>query len=1007
MRYAPLEVSRLFKRLLSVFVTAMLLAGCADSSGGNGVGTSGNVNPQPGYCDVRNQGCPCSTEGATAECGKVVKQMGDYLTCSLGQMSCHGGKWGTCEGDQVVTKSVSGSGGGGLKTLGLGTPGACANPCSPECATTTDDPTGLDAGVESGLEVTEAGLQIAPSESLEVNCTGVAITPTTAPAKDITVAGAGPWQVQFTATLLPAGCYTGYFTPLWSVDKFDIADVSPTGLLTVVTPITTDIQVRAYVGSFASNIVTTTVRVNKTTVSATAPPGVGVTPASFPPVTGLEPVDVAPILYPYEGTMFPLGLPAPLLQWRPVDPAEGVKVTLRYPPTGAPIFEAAEVRAESITFPVPLMAAKPRAVFAQSDWSAFEQSINRNRAVYGDTGQLVIQRSVGGVTRSEVKVNVRFAPTQLKGRIYYNTYGTALATNYGGAQQSPGGAFPGGGFGGATLQVVIGENAPTVVAGSSSQCRVCHSASADGNMLITTQLSAYNTFKYTLPGSGPLGTAFGNNRFVFPGIHPNKTRVFTSSGGHSGDVASYLYDQNGAAVLGGVQPTNLRAGYPSFSYETTGPTQVAFTYRGGSPAPLPAPATAPFLADGRTLSMMDFDGNNTFSNFRNLYTPPGTRIAWWPAFLPPGQNGIVFHLSRRNTGDPGGTRDGATAELWWVNTAGPPVATRLDNMNGYNPGGATGYLPTGPNRHDGVGGADPTYFEQVYNYEPTVLPVMRGGYSWVTFTARRLYGNVATVDAFASDPRYANISIDPTTKKLWISAMNANPVPGTDPSYPAFYLPGQELIAGNMRGYFVLDACRNPGAKIPANECETDLDCCAGSACALDRPIASPPKRYCVPNTPSACKADGEACVADGECCNFASGTRCASGVCALPPPVYSNASFDREYTASCPTGYKVRWALFQWKTIIPAGTSIAFQAQTKATAAAAYGPLVNIGTSVADATAWTSGPQTVAQALAAAGQSTQRPFLRVRANFIVGSPPTATPTLTDWRMSYDCVANE
>ena len=139
----------MYKRLLSVFGTAMLLAGCADSSESNGVSTSGNVGPQPGLCDVRNQGCPCSTEGATADCGKVIKQMGDYLTCSLGQMSCQGGKWGTCEGDQVVSKSVpgsGGSGGGGLKALGLGTPGSCVNPCSPECSTTTDNTVGLDAG---------------------------------------------------------------------------------------------------------------------------------------------------------------------------------------------------------------------------------------------------------------------------------------------------------------------------------------------------------------------------------------------------------------------------------------------------------------------------------------------------------------------------------------------------------------------------------------------------------------------------------------------------------------------------------------------------------------------------------------------------------------------------------------------------------------------------------------------------------------------------------------------
>ncbi|MFO0665944.1 MAG: dickkopf-related protein [Polyangiaceae bacterium] len=996
-------------------MTAAVLWGCADSTPSNGASTSGNVSPQPGYCDTRNQGCPCADEGAVVDCGKVVKQMGDYLTCSLGTMACKGGRWGTCEGDQVVSKNVPGSGGGGagLKALGLGTPGSCANPCSPECATTTDNPVGLDAGAESGLTVTEAGLQLAPSESLEVACTGVGITPTAAPAKDINITGPGPWQVQFQATLLPAGCYTGYFTPLWSIDKFDIADISPTGLLTVVSPVATDIQVRAYVGAFASNIVTTQVRVQKTTVSATDPPAVGVTAASFPTLTGAEPAETATIIYPYNGTMFPLGLPSPLLQWSTADLASGVKVSIRYPSTGTPIFESSEIRTEAISFPTPLLTPKPRATIPQTDWAAFEQSVNRNRATLGDTGAIVLRRYVGGVARQEVKVDVRFAPTQLKGRIYYNTYGTALVTNYSGAQQSPGGAFPGGAFGAATLQVIIGQSAPTVVAGSNSACRVCHSASSDGQMIITAH-SNYNTFRYDMPGAGPLGTAYGGSRFIFPGIHPNRTRVLTSAGGHSGDSASFLFDQTGAAVTGGTQPTNLKAAYPTFSHETTGPTQVAFTFTGGSPLPLANPPTAPVTGDGKTLSMMDFDGNRTFSNFRNIYTPPSGK-AWWPAFLPPGENGVVWHQEFRSNGrDPGGTRSdceggclgGATAEIWWAKTTGAPTATRLHNLNGYVGNTATGYLPTGPNRHGGPG-SDPDFYEQRYNYEPTVLPVVRGGYSWVTFTSRRLYGNVATVNPYASDPRFYNISIEPTTKKLWISALNTGAAAGTDPSFPAFYLPGQELISGNMRGYFVLDACRSPGAKIPANECETDLDCCAGSVCALDRPISAPPKRYCVNASPAACRADGESCVADGECCNFATGTRCASGVCALPPPVYSNASFDREYTGSCPTGYKIRWALFQWKTQIPAGTSIAFEAQTRATPVGAWGALVGVGTSTSSAVNWTSGPQTVAQALAASGQSTELPYLRIRANFIVGSPPTSTPTLTDWRMSYDCIANE
>ncbi len=109
------------------------------------------------------------------------------------------------------------------------------------------------------------------------------------------------------------------------------------------------------------------------------------------------------------------------------------------------------------------------------------------------------------------------------------------------------------------------------------------------------------------------------------------------------------------------------------------------------------------------------------------------------------------------------------------------------------------------------------------NFEPTVNPVPSGGYAWVVFTSRRLYGNVATVPPYFSDPRFHDISKTPTTKKLWVAAIDLNAPPGTDPSHPAFYLPAQELLAGNSRGFWVVDPCKKDG-----NGCETGDECCGG-----------------------------------------------------------------------------------------------------------------------------------------------------------------------------------
>ena len=42
-------------------------------------------------------------------------------------------------------------------------------------------------------------------------------------------------------------------------------------------------------------------------------------------------------------------------------------------------------------------------------------------------------------------------------------------------------------------------------------------------------------------------------------------------------------------------------------------------------------------------------------------------------------------------------------------------------------------------------------------------------------------------------------------KKLWVAAIDLNAPAGTDPRHPAFYLPAQELLAGNARGFWVVD----------------------------------------------------------------------------------------------------------------------------------------------------------------------------------------------------------
>ena len=86
----------------------------------------------------------------------------------------------------------------------------------------------------------------------------------------------------------------------------------------------------------------------------------------------------------------------------------------------------------------------------------------------------------------------------------------------------------------------------------------------------------------------------------------------------------------------------------------------------------------------------------------------------------------------------GGVNDGSKGELWLSSSnAAAPKLVRLSAANGTNASGT--YIPTGGNNHTAT-------IEPVLNYEPTTAPQQIGGYYWVAFTSRRLYGNVATVN---------------------------------------------------------------------------------------------------------------------------------------------------------------------------------------------------------------------------------------------------------------------
>jgi hypothetical protein len=580
------------------------------------------------------------------------------------------------------------------------------------------------------------------------------------------------------------------------------------------------------------------------------------TPAQVTTLNGAPTADAAlGFLYPYDGTVFPQAVLPPLLQWS----------------IGTHSFDAVRIHITETNYEYKGYFQKPGTPFQnhplpQAVWNAL---------AYSNAGEPVnveLVFSEGTSTIGPITETWKIAQGELKGTIYYNSYGTNLASN------NCCTLADGGSFGGATLAIKEGALDPVLIAGSSggsAQCRVCHSVSANGSTLLTQHgdngYAASST--YALTNNDVETTVPSNNdgRFTYPALSPDGTMMFTH------ESTSALYAMNGTAVPGvtGI-PAGLSAFTPAFSPDGK---HVAFNFAGGA------------TPNGVSLASIDFaPATKAFSNVQTL-TPGllpdgGTSLpAYWPSFLPT-NTGIVFDVETLSNGrDTAGTRsqcdtpskaqggdgtiqptnpchsEGTHAELWWVDVASK-TATRLDKLNG------KGYLPPHPT-YTGANGDDSTL-----NYEPTVNPVPSGGYAWVVFTSRRLYGNVATVNPYWSDPRFENISQTPTTKKLWVAAIDLNAAPGTDPSHPAFYLPAQELMAGNSRGFWVVDPCQADGTS-----CLTGDECCGGYC----RP-GTDGGLTCTATQPS-CAQEFEKCATTADCCGASVGIQCINDRCAQTGP--------------------------------------------------------------------------------------------------------------------------
>jgi hypothetical protein len=691
---------------------------------------------------------------------------------------------------------------------------------------------GSDSGAGDGSGLGDSGTHFGTDAAASDAPAGSFIITPQNPVLDVTVPGPAAtkqFQVLYSGSPVPAA---------WSIDYPILGTVDSSGNFVASGSAGGVTTVTAQAGS---NMATTTLTV---VLHMSEDPG-GVSGATETQLEAGGSADSAfAWLYPYDQTIFPRGLTAPVLQFAGTAP-DAVYV---------------EASAPTIVYSGFYGASSPaggggQVTMSTSTWNTIAASVGPT-----DTLKVQITKISGGQVSGPIGESWKVAQGSLTGTVYYNSYDSALAG--GDATQA-----------GAVLKMRPGTPASLLLGGlNSNNCVVCHAVSANGSVIVADGPAADPTSyavgaSYTLTSSPDAGAAATmlysepDSQFGFGGLYPDGTKLLSCAalagdwppnipglgdlGSPSGDRPSVLMNTSTGAVIpaSGFDGVVTHALMPTFSPDGK---YVAFNnYDTGT---------------GHSLAVMPFtNATNTFGALAQLAMDPVNYLAW-PAFLPDGKE-VVYNTDSNGdyaTWNYYGGEANPAGDLQLVDTATQTV-TPLDAANGISNG--TPYLPYGVS-------------EAHLNFEPTVLPVAVGGYYWVVFTSRRDYGNTINTATGDSDP----FETEPAKrKKLWVAAININPTPGTDPSHPAFYINDQELAAGNSRGFWALDPCQQNG-----NGCGSGDQCCSGFCRQVNADGGS--QLTCVA-PPSGCAQANEKCMSTADCCGASQGYQCINGFCAMPSP--------------------------------------------------------------------------------------------------------------------------
>ena len=575
----------------------------------------------------------------------------------------------------------------------------------------------------------------------------IAIDPPTA---TLTITARGSKLSQPFVAKAGTGAQASPVTASWTLDKYETGGIDTQGKFTTNGIVAGKAKVTAhYKARTATADLKVVVKISEDMAAPASPANKAALKGA--PVADPGGANATKIVYPYDGTVMPRGLSAPIFQLTAGSIApEDAKITL----------SCSTFSWEGIGH-VPV-AGSPQLAVAQDVWDAFTQSCG------GEEATISIVKATGGVAYGPYTSKMVIAAATLKGAVFYQSYQGA---NLGLWSVRPG----------------VKEPAKHL----KTDCVVCHSVSANGETLTTGAengplLGQSGTYKANLDGTikqiSATPSFTGDSRGLsFAWLTPDGKFVLRSQSDFWGgtQTRAFKVDKSGTsttampeAIVNGLSTTP--AYLPIYSPDGK---RIAFVNGDNTAAAVGTARKSISVMDAAIDPVAGGNGTLTFGNRATVLDnglPTGSGLVTkFPAFMPDskqivlqegtnaenGYGGMLAHYSA-NTGKLFLLRGSEHIELAKANT---------------------GSIPADLDR----------------NYEPTALPVTAGGYFWVVFTSRREYGNTYTG---------ANVR-----KQLWVAAVSTTTGAMVDPSHPAFYLPNQSDSA-NERGFWALEPCRSEGA---------------------------------------------------------------------------------------------------------------------------------------------------------------------------------------------------